>query len=85
MTGQTVVIEPGTEAVTDACMGWPLKVSACISDNWNTTIELARTDPDSDETESVIDLTAEDAIRLAVQLIAVAHKVRDVERAQQAP
>lgn len=73
------LIEPGTEPVTDAILGWPVTVSARTAANWVTTVELTRTIPHSDETESVIDLTAEDAIKLAVQLIDVAHKVRAIE------
>ena len=85
MSADHLLIEPDTEPVADAILGWPVTVSARSATNWVTTVELTRTVPETDETESVIDLTAEDSIKLAVQLIAVAHKVREIERAQQAP
>ena len=80
MSADHLLIEPGTEPVVDVILGWPVTVSARFAPNWVTTVELTCTDPQSDETESVIDLTAEDAIKLAVQLIAVAHKVREGQR-----
>ena len=74
MRGTIVPIKPNDGHVVDAATGWPVTASAHSSLGVDF-VEVALTDPRSDETVFVVDLTVEGARRLASQLLEL---VRDI-------
>jgi hypothetical protein len=82
-----VLVEADGDRVEDAVLGWPIRVSSFNHYKWTPTVEVSRwpegDNPDGDP-DHTFDLTADDAIRLALQLIAVAHAVREIEQDRQA-
>ena len=77
------LIEATGDPVEDAVLGWPITVAVFNHHKWTPTVEIARWPegeyPNGDP-DHTFDLTGNDAIRLALKLIAVAHKARDLEQ-----
>ncbi len=80
MSAPTVILPTGG-AITDSATGWPITASAYVSLG-SASVEVALTDPRKDETVFVLDLTAEEALRLADQLVDLARKAQSRVQAE---
>lgn len=80
-----LLVEPVGEPVEDSILGWPIKVSAFLHPRWTPLVMVTRPPtPDLEgDPDHTFDLTAEDAITLALQLVAVAQELRGAEHAKQ--
>ena len=79
------VIEPGGDPAEESFTGWPVRVRSYNppwARDWPPliTVFVEPPTPDDSPDEKSINLSPDGAIMLAVQLIAVAHRVREIER-----
>ena len=79
--GAPTVIHPTGDPITEAGTGWPVTTTAYVSQGAGS-VEVVLTDPERDETVSVLDLTPNGAIHLAAQLVELAREVIREEAAR---